>query len=446
MTATATSTVPVADGDATRRVPARALGISALAFVAPVVAELVFPSYTSDGVGTLVWLSALIPPFLLAYYRGLRGVAVALAGGMAVITATQVSVVAFDIAEPNWTLLAGIVAVYLVVSLGVGLLAEALQRERRSAQDLAFFDRLTGLANRRQLDLALESAFAAARRGQPLAVALFDLDHFKRVNDVHGHAAGDGALQEFAAVLRANTRGENLSARFGGEEFVTILNGADGPAATTFAERVLAQLRARTFAWGRQTVSAGIAVYTTTTASPEALLAVADHALYASKDAGRDRITVAHADATRPQQPPPEPAVAGAPRARIWLVDDDRDVRGVARATLVRRKYHVWDTDDPRELVRRFADAAPADRPDAIVTDVIMPGMTGMTMVAQLMTVSSGVRVVYMSGYMHGTAEWHAGPGSAVAFVDKPFTPDSLIAGVEAVLNAPIAPAPTPAT
>src|ERR1035437_8848523 len=89
-------------------VPRRALAVSVGALVIPVAVVFWFPDWTSTGLGMLIWLTALIPAFLLAYYRGFAGVAVALAGGMAVITATQVSVVAFQIAEPNWPLLIGI--------------------------------------------------------------------------------------------------------------------------------------------------------------------------------------------------------------------------------------------------------------------------------------------------------------------------------------------------
>jgi hypothetical protein len=100
-------------------VPPRALAISIAALAIPVATVYELPDWTSSGLGMLIWLTALIPAFLLSYYRGMQGVAVALAGGMAVITATQISVVAFQIAEPNWTLLGAIVSVYLAVSVGV---------------------------------------------------------------------------------------------------------------------------------------------------------------------------------------------------------------------------------------------------------------------------------------------------------------------------------------
>lgn len=423
-----------------RVVPPRALVISLMAFAVPVVAVLSFPDFTNAGFGTLVWLPALIPAFLLAYYRGLRGVAVALAGGMAVITATQVSVVAFDIAEPNWSLLLAIVLVYLVVSIGIAVLAEALNRERRSAEDMALVDRLTGLPNRRQLDVALETAFAAAERGHPITVVVFDLDHFKRVNDTHGHAAGDDALRQFGEVLRDNTRGQDLSARFGGEEFVSVLRASEAASATVFAERVLHQMRERQFAWGRQTVSAGIAVHQPGMGSYEVLLAAADRALYTSKSEGRDRVTTAAEFAV----PTPESTAIVTPmkageatpsKERLFVVDDDREVRESVRLALAGEGYDVWETDDPKEAIRHFAAVGEARRPAAIVTDVIMPGMTGMTMIDQITAITPAVRVIYMSGYVHGPVSWAGAPGAVVAFLDKPFTVNALLSTVDEVLH-----------
>ncbi len=447
--------IPVPSGaEPPLRVPGRALAISLAAFGVPVIASLALPDVANSGVGTLVWLPALIPAFLLAYYRGMRGVAIALAGGMAVITATQLSVVWFDIAEPNWSLLAAIVGAYLAVSVGIAVLAEALRRERRLAEALAFMDRLTALPNRRQLDITLEAACASAERGHPVTVVIFDLDHFKRVNDVHGHAAGDLALQEFAQVLRANTRKQDLSARFGGEEFVSVLRDGDEAAAVKFAERVCQQMRDKKFAWGTQTVSAGVAAHQAGMASHELLLAAADRALYTSKHNGRDRVSTAtHVGLIAALVPegPARPATPAAgtevpkpsrpPRARLYVVDDEPEIRTTLRLALTEDGYEVWDTDDPKEAIRHFAAAAESERPDAIISDVIMPGMTGMTMVDQIVALCPTLRVIYMSGYVKGPVSWAGAPGAVVRFLEKPFTIDTLMAAVEGILAAERGPA-----
>src|ERR1019366_9526307 len=277
----------------TQRVPPRALAISIAALAVPVAVVFWQPDWTSNGLGMLIWLTALIPAFLLSYYRGWQGVAVALAGGMAVITATQISVVVFEIGEPNWTLLGVIVGVYLADSVGIATLGEALRRERGAAERLAMIDGLTGLPNRRHVEDLLEREFAAAERGAGLTVVMFDLDHLKRVNDSRGHAAGDMTLKAFARILKANTRKENISARFGGEEFVSVLRDAHADEVVGFAQRVLDQMREWPLPWGNQTVSAGIAQYQKGMGSFELLLGEADRALYQAKDGGRDMVCVA---------------------------------------------------------------------------------------------------------------------------------------------------------
>jgi diguanylate cyclase (GGDEF)-like protein len=387
----------------------------------------------------LVWLTALIPAFLLSYYRGLQGVTIALAGGMAVITATQVSIVAFDIAQPNWRLLAAIVVAYLGVSVGIAALSELLRRERAAAELLALIDRLTGLPNRRHVEDVMEREFAAAERGRGLAVVLFDLDNFKRVNDRHGHAAGDTTLREFAAVLEANTRRENLSGRFGGEEFIAVLRDVDADEALVFAQRVVDALRARPLPWGVQTVSAGVAHYQRGMGSYEVLVGEADRALYQAKHGGRDRVCVAVPLATAPSAPAsalalPTPRGASPTRARIWIIDDDPSIRQLVKRMLVDQRHDMWDTGDAAEAIARFA-ATPVDqRPDVIVTDVIMPVMTGMRMIDQIALIEPRLRVIYMSGNVQSMITWQGPPATIVDFLEKPIGADVLVAAVQRML------------
>jgi diguanylate cyclase (GGDEF)-like protein len=432
-------------------VPSRALAISLAALVVPVAAAFWLPEWTGNSFGMLVWLSALIPAFLLSYYRGLAGVALALVGGMAVITATQVSVVAFNIADPNWVLLGAIVGVYLAVSMGIAGLSEVLRRERLAAEEMALIDRLTGLPNRRHADITLEREFAAAERGgRDLTVVLFDLDRFKGVNDKYGHAAGDLALKTFAKILAANTRKENLSARFGGEEFVSILREANADAALVFANRVLDQTRDRPFPWGKQTVSAGVGCYEDGMGTYELLLTAADRALYEAKDTGRDRICVApqHAPRVAPtgRRPPravtpsatpapPPPAPARPAGARIYVVDDDNAVRSVIKRMLATGGYQIWDTDDPLAAIQRFSEAGPEERPDLILTDMIMPKMTGMRMIDQIAQISPTVKVIYMSGYVQSEIKWSGTPGSVVAFLEKPIDMATQLTAVSSVIG-----------
>jgi diguanylate cyclase (GGDEF)-like protein len=150
---------------------------------------------------------------------------------------------------------------------------------------LSVTDPLTGLANRRQLERELARDYAAAQRGRRLAAVMFDLDDFKAYNDMHGHLAGDEALQLFAGALRDETRAMNLVARYGGDEFVALLSETDVAGAEVFVERVRRRFAIEIAALGRDevTVSAGIAAYTPDVETGEDLLRRADAELYRTK-------------------------------------------------------------------------------------------------------------------------------------------------------------------
>jgi diguanylate cyclase (GGDEF)-like protein len=160
---------------------------------------------------------------------------------------------------------------------------------------LAIIDGLTGAFNHRSLCDFLERELArSARHRRPLSVALFDLDHFKRVNDKHGHLAGDAVLRGLADRLRPDVRREDLLARYGGEEFALVLVEADGPTARAAAERVRRQVGGRPFPFAGEelavTVSVGVATTCGEELTPQELLKRADEKLYAAKRAGRDRV------------------------------------------------------------------------------------------------------------------------------------------------------------
>jgi diguanylate cyclase (GGDEF)-like protein len=171
-------------------------------------------------------------------------------------------------------------------------------------------DALTGLANRRHATETLASEIERARRyNRPLGVVLFDLDHFKLVNDEYGHEAGDAVLRTFGDVLRASARGTDVVARWGGEEFLAILHEATLDATIAFAERVRAALAATSplgpFVDGEApptvTVSAGVATLRESDAEDaDALVRRADEALYDAKGSGRDRVAPARTPSAIP--------------------------------------------------------------------------------------------------------------------------------------------------
>ena len=275
------------DVELVRHIPLRALWFSFAALSVPVAAALIFPAWSGAETGILIWLTALVPGFFLTFYRGWQGASLALVMGMAALVLTQVVLWVAGVEVHNWLFLGGVVFVYLAVSLGVGWVTELLHIERRRAERLALMDPLTGMPNRRHSVVFVEAAFAAAERGIPLTVVLFDVDRFKQFNDTYGHLAGDEVLQKIAAVLAETTRRMNLTARWGGEEFLSMLSDTPVDGGLIFAERVLSEVH-QAFPDGSVTLSAGLARFVPEMDSPARLLAAADEAMYAAKAAGGD--------------------------------------------------------------------------------------------------------------------------------------------------------------
>jgi two-component system cell cycle response regulator len=162
-----------------------------------------------------------------------------------------------------------------------GLRLESMLRE----------DALTGLLNRRAILSQLGGTISGARRhGHPLSVAMVDLDNFKAINDEHGHAAGDEVLVAAVRAMRAHLRAEDQLGRLGGEEFLVVLPETDEHAATRVAEKLREEVAG---ARGPVPVTCSVGVATWDGETPEQLLRRADEALYAAKDAGRDRVIAA---------------------------------------------------------------------------------------------------------------------------------------------------------
>ncbi|HKC61370.1 MAG TPA: diguanylate cyclase [Myxococcales bacterium] len=175
--------------------------------------------------------------------------------------------------------------------------AAALVRTRlyEEAERLATTDGLTGLLNRRTLATQLVARVREAQRyRRPLSLLLIDVDHFKKVNDTHGHPAGDAVLRGVAAVARAQARETDLVARYGGEELAVVLPETDAAGARAIAERLRAAVESTAHASDqgalRVTVSVGVATWPGGGQNGDELLTTADRALYRAKQTGRNRV------------------------------------------------------------------------------------------------------------------------------------------------------------
>lgn len=162
-------------------------------------------------------------------------------------------------------------------------------------QETALRDNLTGLWTHRAFDDQLEAAILeASRYGQPLSIILTDVDHFKSVNDTHGHQAGDAILQGFAHVMARNVRDVDVVSRYGGEEFIVLLLNTPHASAIETAEAIRQDLQSQHFdVGGRQlsiTGSFGVASFPNDATSAQQLVRVADQRMYAAKKAGRNKV------------------------------------------------------------------------------------------------------------------------------------------------------------
>ncbi|WP_458734591.1 sensor domain-containing diguanylate cyclase [Zobellella taiwanensis] len=197
------------------------------------------------------------------------------------------------LADPDGAIRRVCLMVYDVTDIATSKLA--LEQANEQLARLSVTDRLTGLFNRGAWENLLHAEFARYRRyGQPCCLVLFDIDHFKRINDAHGHPAGDEVIRQVAATTRAVLRDADLAGRYGGEEFGLILPETDADGALTICERLRRTMaEAEVHTQGlvlRYTVSLGLAPLDEQPKDHQEWLALADKALYQAKHQGRNRI------------------------------------------------------------------------------------------------------------------------------------------------------------
>jgi diguanylate cyclase (GGDEF)-like protein len=190
--------------------------------------------------------------------------------------------------------LVGSCIVFAAAGWVAGARAERLRDAETFYHALAEHDSLTGLYNARAFrNRYARSLERAVRSGRPLSLLLIDVDHLKQINDRHGHATGNKALMHVATSLREAKRAEDSAARWGGDEFAILLDGADAVSARRVADNVLARVHEKPipFTRGRVVMSVTIGACTASRVDADAdLFAAADRALYEAKRAGRNRV------------------------------------------------------------------------------------------------------------------------------------------------------------
>lgn len=195
----------------------------------------------------------------------------------------------------------------------VGFSRDISERKRAETElrNLAATDPLTELANRRHFIARLEEAYASHRReaDHTATVLMLDIDHFKRVNDSFGHAAGDAVLKLFSAVLRDQLRAGDTAGRMGGEEFAVLMPRSDTNAARVFAERIRSKVAGSALVMEQRkiaiTVSIGVASIDPGDTDAQQVLLRADRALYRAKACGRNRVETAIVETPPPPDLPP---------------------------------------------------------------------------------------------------------------------------------------------
>ncbi|MFL5844696.1 MAG: response regulator [Solirubrobacteraceae bacterium] len=296
---------------------------------------------------------------------------------------------------------------------------------------LAETDPLTGLANRRRSYEALTESLAGSDRlGEPLSLSVIDLDGFKQLNDVHGHAAGDSALRAVAGALNRTFSGMENVARWGGDEFVVSMPGLTAADARERLAAFLEDLRAAGVGKGEELVraSAGVAEYPRDATDLDELHRAADRALYAAKSAGGDRVHDAGADL----QGDPE-------RVDVVLVEDDEMLCELVEHALHTRGYTTRRFMDGLEASVELAAATPEVVAPIVLLDWDLPSVDGLrilTTMAENGTLRRS-QVIMLTGRATEAEVLQALEAGAMDHIAKPFSIPVLMQRIRHALTRP---------
>jgi diguanylate cyclase (GGDEF)-like protein len=326
------------------------------------------------------------------------------------------------------------------------LLSSVLSAVTRIRQ-LAVHDALTGLYNRAHLEEQLECAWLLARRhGHNMAVAIMDLDHFKTINDTHGHLVGDQLLREFASIIGTVARTSDIVARYGGDEFVVVLPQTELPAGLGLGGRILSAVGEHVFCAEtlRLKMTASVGIATSLDIDPSArateMLRLADAALYVAKREGQNRVRLWSAQQAVQQ------SVAGGeeargraggtgapPKGKILVVDDEDAVVNMVKRVLTAQGYDVDCEVSPEVATDRLRRSVGVY--DVAITDLNMPGVDGLRILDTIRETDRMVMPVILTGYATKESAIASLRHGAVELIEKPIMNDELVAVVERALD-----------
>lgn len=315
----------------------------------------------------------------------------------------------------------------------------------RKLSCLVTTDELTDLPNRRAAVARLNEYWTlASRHDALLSCILIDIDHFKTVNDTYGHAVGDAVLAATAKHLREVTRGEEMVARVGGEEFLVLCPHSTAEETAVAAERQCRAIEAHVLRHGEHelkvTISAGVAEATDEMIEPEDLLIAADAALYAAKRAGRNCVRLAGEaeDAPAPlsdrRATPHEGAFdANHDAARVLIVSDDASIRSALSTRLELEHYDLYYADDAQDAFSQFVRV----KPDVLVMEAHLPGLSGIECIRRF---KEGAETRHVPIILFGPRlESHAAEAALAAGADeclgKPLRPSELSLRVRSMVQ-----------
>ena len=333
------------------------------------------------------------------------------------------------------------------INAEMAVASEKLSEANRKLRVLATVDELTGLHNRREAMASLQRWWrTGSRQPQPLSCILLDIDHFKSINDVWGHAVGDTVLKGVARALQGGVRGSDSAFRLGGEEFLVICPCTSEESAAVLAERLRRAIAACQIAHEGDalgvTVSLGVAERTAAMQHPDDLLHATDTALYDAKDSGRDLVrrageiqSAAPTDDLAALQPSPRPGQQGSAAIeaplRVLIVDDDAGIRTLCRRILEREQYVVCEADNGEDALR----LARSEAPDVILMDTVLPGIDGLQCTRRLKAApaTQDTPVILASARADATDLLQGMESGADEFLSKPVDARELVLRVRSM-------------